>query len=362
MKLLEIVGALEKIAPPELAEPWDNVGLLAGDPSRHISRIFLTIDCTAEVLEEAIGQKCQLIVAYHPPLLKPINRFSRGNILFDAISSGIAIYSPHTALDVAEGGTNDMLADAIGLRDRRPIRAGIPKASDYKLVVFVPADAIDRVSAAIFDAGAGRIGHYSRCSFQIPGTGTFFGGEQSNPAVGQRGQLETVQEIRLETIVPIEKIEAVLSAMRDAHPYEAPAFDLNVLARPPRPLGQGRIGNLEPISRAELIARVKKNLGIERLLIAGPGDGQVSRAAVCAGSCGEFLSEAMRAGAELFLTGEIRHHDAVAAAPAGMTILCTLHSNSERAVLPRLRDRLRETPGMPDIVISTRDRDPFTII
>ncbi len=361
MQLSRILEALEKIAPTRFAEAWDNVGLLAGDPQQEIGRALLTIDYTEGVAREAKLTKCDLIIAYHPPLFHAIKRITAGSLIFDAVRRGVAIYSPHTALDVADGGTNDMLADAIGMENRQPLRIIQPKATQYKLVTFVPEKDVEDVGRALFAAGAGRIGQYSSCSFRSPGTGTFFGEEGTNPAVGQSGKLERADEIRLETVVPISKIDAVIRALRESHPYEEPAFDLNQLAAPPEAIGQGRIGTISSGSRAEVIDRVKRELNLSRVLVAGPTDGKVERAAVCAGACHEFLADAIAQKADLFLTGELHHHDALEAARNGMTIVCTLHSNSERAVLPRLKARLfKEIPDL-HVMISEMDADPFTI-
>jgi hypothetical protein len=163
----------------------------------------------------------------------------------------------------------------------------------------------------LFDAGAGRIGNYTRCSFQSPGTGTFFGEAGTNPAMGQPGRLERAAEVKVETVMPIARMAEVLVALRKAHPYEEPAFDLVQLAAPPEKLGQGRIGNLPPTPIARVIERIKRELGLERLLIAGPMEGDVSRAACCAGACGDMLNDAIRQEAHLYLTGEMRHHDAI---------------------------------------------------
>lgn len=364
MTLQTLIDAMETIAPTRHAESWDNVGLLAGDPKQVVRGAMLCIDYTPEVACESAGANCDVIVAYHPPIFDPLKRVVAGSLVFDAIRRGVAIYSPHTALDVAEGGTNDMLADAIGLPApaREPLRLAQTKASQYKLVTFVPEKDVERVSAALFDAGAGRIGKYSACSFRSPGTGTFFGEEGTNPAVGESGRLERADEIRIETVVPIAKIDIVIRAMRAAHPYEEPAFDLQQLAAPPEGLGLGRIGDFDaPVERAELIERVKRELELPHLLLAGSIEGNAKRAAVCAGACGDLLDDAIAQHADVYLTGEIKHHDALKAIRAGMTVICTLHSNSERAVLKRVKARLEAAcPGLP-VALSRMDRDPFAI-
>lgn len=362
MQLLNVIDALEQIAPTRYAESWDNVGLLAGDPSQDVSQAILAIDYTDDVAAERESLGCNLVIAYHPPIFSAIKRLTAGHVVFDAIRRGVAIYSPHTALDVAEGGTNDVLCDVLGVSRRSPLKLSETKATQYKLVTFVPEEALDRVSRALFDAGAGRIGKYSACSFRNPGTGTFFGEEGTNPAIGQSGRLEQAPEVRIETVVPIAKVVAVVEALRKSHPYEEPAFDLNQLAAAPEGIGIGRVGEFDaPVDRGELFARIKRGLELDHLLIAGPTEGSVQRIATCAGACGDLLDDAIAQNAGLYLTGEMRHHDAIKAARAGLTVVCTLHSNSERATLRRLKQRLESAlPGLA-CHLSRSDCDPFQI-
>jgi dinuclear metal center YbgI/SA1388 family protein len=354
---------MEQIAPTRYAEEWDNVGLLAGDPQQAVSKALLTIDYTPAVADEARQSRCEAVIAYHPPIFKALKRIDAGSVIHDAIRRGVAIYSPHTALDVAEGGTNDVLADVLPLTDRRPLRRSKSSAAQLKLVTFVPTEQVAAVSTALFAAGAGHIGKYSSCGFRSPGTGTFFGEAGTNPTVGASGRLEETPEVRLETVVPQERVEAVLAALRASHPYEEPAFDLNQLAAPPENIGQGRIGFLQqPTDRREIFERIKRDLQLDHLLIAGPTEGKIETAAVCAGACGEFLSDAIAGGAQLYLTGEMRHHDALRAASAGVTVVCTLHSNSERLALKRLVQRLAAALPALECLLSRSDRDPFSVV
>jgi dinuclear metal center YbgI/SA1388 family protein len=366
MKLRDFVSAMEQIAPTRYAESWDNVGLLVGDPEQPVNRAMLMIDYTSAVAIEAQEANCDAIVAYHPPMFDAVKRItstSSSSLIFDAIRRGVAIYSPHTALDVADGGTNDLLADVLMLNDRAPLKLAETKATTCKLVTFVPAEHVEKVSEALFAAGAGRIGKYSSCSFRSPGTGTFFGEAGTKPAVGQAGRLERADEIRIETVVPIDRIEQVIRALKQAHPYEAPAFDLNQLAAPPEGMGTGRVGKLPgDVTGDMLINRIKRELAIDRVLVAGDITRLVKRAAVCAGACGNLLDDAIAQRCDFYLTGEMRHHDAIKAAAAGMIVVCTLHSNSERAALKRLRDRLIQAlPGL-HVQLSQQDRDPFVIL
>lgn len=362
MQLHQLIDAMERIAPTRSAEPWDNVGLLIGDPQQPVSKVMLTIDYTRAVADEAAAAGCQAVIAYHPVIFDPLKRITSGSVVYDALRRGIAIYSPHTALDVAEGGTNDMLADAIALTDRHPLKPSEPRDREFKLVTFVPEEHLEKVSNALFAAGCGRIGQYTHCSFRSPGTGTFFGEAGTNPTVGQAGQLEKADEIRVETVVPIGQLPEALQALRQSHPYETPAFDLVRLAAPPEGHGIGRIGKIPGEATAEmLINLLKRELAIDRLLIAGPTDRLVRRAAVCAGACGKLLDQAIAQQVDLYITGEMRHHDALRAVQSGMTVVCTLHSNSERKVLDRLADRLGK--DLPDLhfQVSQADRDPFAI-
>ncbi len=365
MQLAEITRHLEQIAPLSYAESWDNVGLLVGDPKQEIKRGILCIDYTPEVAKEAESNGCDLVIAYHPPIFKGLSKVVASGasaLVFDAIRRGVAIYSPHTALDVADGGTNDVLADIVKLVDRQALRLSTPKQTEVKIVTFVPEKDVEVVANAIFKSGAGVIGDYSSCSFRTAGTGTFLGSEKSNPAVGQAGKFESVAEIKLESIAPINRLPTIVAALRAAHPYEEPAMDIVQLVSPPNGAGIGRIGRFDqPTDRQEIISALKNALNLDQLLIAGPNEGKASTAAICAGAGGDFLPDALAQNADIYITGELRHHDAIAAAREGMTVICTLHSNSERITLTKLSERLSSLMPQVQWKLSQADRDPFVI-
>jgi len=372
MKVSDVVAALETLAPPQLAAEWDNVGLLIGDGSAAVKRLLLCIDLTEDVLAEALRQRAGMVMAYHPVIFKPVSRITADDapIAWASARAGVAVYSAHTALDAAPGGTNDVLADVLGLTNRRPLQRSV-LGGRCKIVAFVPPEELSAVAEAAFAAGAGRIGNYYDCAFFVHGIGAFCGGEGARPSVGAVGRHEVVEELRLEVIAPKAGAARVAEAMRAAHSYEQPAIDVYPLDDCPAGCGLGRIGSLpRPVTAGTLIGRIKKATGLKKLLVAagrrrppaGKGSRAVRLAACCAGSCGQLWREAADAGAKLYLTGEIRHHDALAAAAKGMTVVCLGHSNSERLAMPALSKRLRRAcPGL-NVVVSKRDVDPFEIV
>ncbi len=363
----DLAEAMEAIAPTRLAEPWDNVGLLLGDPEADLAGgVLLTIDLTPAVLQEAKASRVAAVVAYHPPIFKGMKSVLAGSvdsgIVYEAARSGLALYSPHTALDVAPGGTNDVLADCIYLTDRTPLKPASPGEGEHKLVTFIPTDKADAVVDAVFAAGAGHVGDYKEASFQSSGVGTFHGTDGTNPQYGQAGRRERVDELRVELLVPKGREAAVIAALKEAHPYEEVAFDLLRRAEVNDGVGLGRIGDFEePVPRKVLIGRLRREIGIDHVLVAGPQSDEVQRVAVCAGSCGgEMLDLAAARGAELYVTGELRHHDALRAARLGMTAVCVLHSNSERCVLDRVAKTLAKELDV-SVQVSEEDTDPFRI-
>ncbi len=366
MNVEQTIEALRRLADEALAEPWDRVGLHVGDPQWPIDAVLLCIDLTPAVLEEAHARQASLIVAYHPPIFQPLTGLTalepKQKLILDAAMAKRAIYSPHTALDAAVGGVNDWLCDGIGRGNRWPIRTARDKAAQYKLVSFVPVEDADRVREALSDAGAGCIGDYSQCSFNLAGEGTFLGGESTDPHIGQRGQLERVQELRIEMVVPEPLLSRVLAAHREAHPYEEPAYDLyrvEAIAGDGR-AGQGRVLELEQPQPVEAVAgQLRRHLGVDSIDIASPADaGPVRRIGVCAGAGGSLLGEA--GGVDAFITGEMRHHEVLDAVARGVTVILTGHTETERPYLPTYADRIREALPQPlEILISEADRSPL---
>lgn len=365
MKIKDIAAKVEEIIPLKLAQEWDNVGLLIGDPQKDVKNILLTIDVTHDVVAEAKKLKTDLIIAYHPVVwdgLKKITADGPTGVVYDLIRSGIAVFSIHTALDSAVGGVNDGLAEIVGIVNGEPIGDYVsnPAGDNYKLVVFVPLKSMAKVSNAIFAAGAGAIGNYSHCGFGTEGTGTFLPHEGAKPAIGKRGKLEKVEEIRLETIVPAGKLNDVVAAMKKAHSYEMPAFDVFKLHDTELPFGLGRIGELaKPVRIPQIIKRIKKVTGAKAIGLVGDQDRLVRRAAVCAGTCGRIINSVIAAKTDLYLTGELKHHQAMAAQEAGLSCICLSHTVSERFILKKFARLLQKQLKTITINISKKDADPF---
>lgn len=377
MHISDLVQALEAIAPSRMAEEWDNVGLIVGSESWDLAGpVLLTIDLNERVATEAERRKCAAVVAYHPPLFQSVKRIVDGpgssasqRVVLRMARSGVAVYSPHTALDAAAGGVTDWLADGLvgnGTADRRAIRPLALREStqELKLVTFVPQDAIDRVRAGLATAGAGIIGNYAQCSFAVQGTGTFHGNEASDPAIGKRGTLESVPEVRLEMVCSRRNLAIAVTTLRQFHPYEEPPLDVYPLeAKPDRSVGVGRRLMLDhPVPLGELAARLKRHIGGGTVHI-GAVQRDMNALVSCIGvvpGAGESVAAAARAdGCEVFVTGEMRHHDICAATASGMAVILGGHTATERGYLPTLQRRLSERLKGCVVVVSEEDTDPL---
>jgi dinuclear metal center YbgI/SA1388 family protein len=360
----DFAAYLERFAPCASAAEWDNVGLLLGDPTALVERVMTCLTITPDVVEEAVRERVNLIVSHHPVLFRGAKKLTAttpdGKVVLPLVRAGIAVYSPHTAFDNCRGGINDSLCAALGVRDAVPLRPR-EAARQCKLVVFVPDSDLAKVSDAVFAAGAGTIGNYNECSFRLAGKGTFFGTDSASPAVGQKGRREDVDEWRLEVVVPDRLVAPVVAAMRKAHSYEEPAFDVYPL-RPGTGGGEGRVGNLaEPTTLGELANRAKRELKAASVQVVGDLSRSVRKVAVACGAAGEYLVDSIRSNADVFLTGELRFHDAVAARDAGIGVILPGHYATERPAVELLAARLgAEWPGV--VVWPSRvERDPLGI-
>jgi dinuclear metal center YbgI/SA1388 family protein len=361
-----VIEYLEHLAPLELAADWDNVGLLLGDRGRQVERIMTCLTVTPESAAEAIEKNAQLIVTHHPILFRAVKRLTdataEGRTVLNLIRAGVAVYSPHTAFDNTRDGINETLARRLGLQDVAALRQRDGRRQ-YKVVVFVPEADLSRVADAMFAAGAGNIGQYSQCSFRLAGIGTFFGSESANPTVGQKGRREEVPEWRLEAVCPEGRTAAVIAALRRAHSYEEPAYDVYPLKPNPAPLGEGRIGRLRPSKTLGELAHLAKTcLNSHLVQIVGAPERVVECVAIVCGAGGEFLADALRARADAFLTGELRFHDYLTAQAADLALVLPGHYASERFGVEELAGRLQSQWPELHVWTSECEHDPARAI
>lgn len=357
------IAALDELFPPSWAEAWDNVGLQVGDRSSPAPRVLVALDPTTEVVREAVERGCGLIVTHHPLLFRPRSSLDLGDPVSrttaEAIRAEVAIVACHTNADVAMPGVSDALAEALGI-EVTGVLQGTGAGGRAKLVTFVPPESTAKVLDAVAAAGAGVIGEYTHCSFRVSGTGSFLPSEAAHPAIGRRGELNQVEEDRLEVVVPRERLGAVIEALLEAHPYDEVAYDAYALAGPTG-LGLGRVGRLPaPITAGDLALATERELGA-RPRMAGAPQRPVELVAVCGGSGASLIPDALRAGVHAFVTGDVKHHDAQDAAAAGLVVIDAGHHATEWPFVPRLAERLAEAAATlgGDVIVSDVDTDPF---
>jgi dinuclear metal center YbgI/SA1388 family protein len=358
----EVLAAIDRLAPFRLAESWDNVGLLLGDGAWPVRRVLVSLDVGDAVIEEAERVGAELLLAHHPLIFKDIDRVNDetrvGRTALRLLAARRAVVAAHTNLDGAAGGLCDMVAGMAGLEDLRPLRAEL-ETKHYKVVVFVPAESVGAVRSAAFDAGAGHIGHYAECSFEVTGSGTFRPGQEARPAVGEVGRRNTVPEVRLELLVPDARLGAVTAAIGRAHPYEQPAIDVYPLHGHLLSAGIGRVGNLPaPLTAAALAAKVKAALGGVPLALAGDPARMVDRVAVVTGGGSGTVELVLESGCQAFITGELKMHETQDLAAAGIAVILGGHYATERMPLNAWAPRLAaELPGV-DVRLSEVECDP----
>lgn len=338
----EFVQWFEELIPPAFQESYDNSGLQVGDLSAEITSVLLTVDVTPAVMEEAAAAGCNLVVSHHPLIFKPLRHLVYGNdaqqSVAAAIRKDIAVYSAHTSLDNSAGGVSHILAEKIGLQDIRVLAPLEGRLS--KIVTFVPHEHAVAVRDALFAAGAGVTGNYDRCSFNVTGEGTFRAGQGAEPFAGEVGRDHTEPEVRIEVVVPSYIIGKCVRALLDAHPYEEVAYDIIALQNGFN--GAGAIGRLPvPLPGEELLERLKQLTGIPAIRYSGDLQRSLSTVALCGGSGSEYLGAAARAGADAFLTADIKYHT-FAEAPQTMLVADIGHYESEKFSLELLHNLIQK--------------------
>lgn len=364
----DVLAALEQRYPRALAADWDNVGLQVGDPVAAVTSILWAVDATDEVLDEAAQQGADLIITHHPLLFRPLNSVTpqtrSGRRVLRLASEGRALISVHTNADAAVPGVSDALASIMGLQNLRPLRAHGARGVD-KLTYFVPRENHETVLHAVLSAGAGSIGAYDWCAFTSEGTGQFRPLAGANPTIGTIGSVEYVAEYRVEVVMDAERRDQVVAALIAAHPYEEVAYDVVATYARASDTGIGRVGTVTPTRVGDLAARLSAALPATArgLLLAGDPDAHVTTVAVCGGAGDDLLADARAAGAEVYVTSDLRHHVAQDhLADGGGALMDIPHWAAEWLWLPIAAQDLATdlAPHEIPMTVSTRVTDPWT--
>ena len=364
----DIVKIMETIAPSELAEEWDNIGLMAGKLDWPVSSIRVALDPTIDVVENS--KEFDLVVTHHPLIFNPLKNvdFSSpiGSVIYAAALNKTAVFSAHTNLDSASGGVNDVLASRIGLENIDGLRVG-NRADKYKLVVFAPIDSEQNVLDAVFKTKAGRIGAYSCCTYRTIGKGTFKPDSEAKPYIGSVGEVSHVDELRIEVIVDGRNLKQTIRRINAAHPYETMAYDIYPLGDAGIRPGIGRVGELsKPMELCEFAAHIRDRLGLENVKVAGNPGLSVKKAAVCSGSGSSLMNSFFSSGAQVYITGDLRFHDAKSCLAKGLGLIDIGHFASEIIIVKDLAGRLAKAAADAgwDVVVDGYglEREPFTVI
>jgi dinuclear metal center YbgI/SA1388 family protein len=364
----EVIQVFEQFSPKAFAMEGDKIGLQVGALNKPVTKVMVALDVLEEVVDEAIEKGVQLIIAHHPPIFRPMGKITEdtasGRIITKLLKHDIAVYAAHTNLDVAKGGVNDLLAEALGLSNTQVL---VPTFEDklIKLAVYVPEEDAEKVREALGKAGAGAIGDYSHCSFSVNGTGRFLPGDSTHPHIGEQGHLEAVRETRIETIFPKSFEKQVISAMVKAHPYEEVAYDLYPLENKGEELGLGRIGTVDEMSLREFAEHVKKVFDVKAVRVVGNLEDKVKKVAVLGGDGNKYFSAAKFRGADVYITGDLYYHTAHDAWMAGLNMIDPGH-NVEKVmkagVAEIMKKRCQEKGYEVEFISSEVHTDPFVFI
>ncbi len=364
-KIKDITGKIEKLAPLETAMDWDNSGLQLGDPEKQVTSILIAVEPTEKVVLEALEKNCQLLIVHHPLIFQGVKSINlshpRGSLIARALNNDLAVYAAHTNLDQARGGLNDFLAEKLELKQVENLESALKQE---KLVVFVPRDFLNEVQEALFAAGAGNIGNYAEASFYTPGTGTFKPLAGSSPAVGQQDRREEVEEYRLEVIYQARDRSRIIESLKEAHPYEEPAYDIFALEQhrnEPQPARLGRLA--EPVSLEKFLQQVKQTLSPAVLRYSGSLTRRIKQVGLACGSGGDFLKEADSERIDLFLTGDVKYHELLEARERGLAVIDAGHFATEKIFRELLASYLAEyfPTRELEIIEASRDESPWQL-
>ncbi|OPJ57056.1 Nif3-like dinuclear metal center hexameric protein [Alkalithermobacter paradoxus] len=366
MLLKDIIKIFENKYPKNLAYDWDNIGLIIGDSQRDIRKILVALEATEEVVDEAIEKDVDLVITHHPFLFKGLKRVTKdtpkGNCIYKLIKNDIAVYSSHTNFDIAYDGLNDEICSMLELENIKILDK--TKADKmYKIVVYVPLSHEDKVREALGLSGAGHIGNYSNCTFNTKGIGTFMPLENTNPYIGSKGNLEKVQEVRIETICSENILSNVISKMIDAHPYEEVAYDIYELRNEGMKYGLGRIGDSKENMTLGVFAQyVKEKLDISDLRIVGSPNKEIKKVAVVSGSGSSMIHNAYSMKADVLITGDVKYHEAQEALELGICLIDAGHFGSEKIFVDIASRYLEANLKNVEIIRSDIYINPFVTI
>lgn len=357
-----IFKQIEKWAPKHLAYDWDNVGLQVGSHTDETKKVMVTLDVVEAVVDEAIANDVNLIIAHHPLLFKPLQQIDinsfKGKVLKKLIENNITVYAAHTNLDIAHGGVNDLLSDALQLQNTSHLVTTYEEKL-YKLIVYVPKTHADTLRQALGDNEFGFIGQYSHCSFNTEGTGTFMPREGTDPFIGVKNTIEFVDEMKIETLIKESEIECALQTVYKHHPYEEVAYDLYPLAQHGKQYGIGVIGTLKSETTLdELCEEVKKTFQLEAVRVTGTSDTVVGKIAVLGGSGEKFIQQAIQKGADVFITGDMTFHQAQDAYEMGLSVIDAGHY-IEEIMKHATKEYLEKECTTIDCIVSTVNTNPF---
>ncbi len=360
MKIKEILCCLNKIAPLYLQENYDNSGLIIGNADNEFAKALICLDCTEDILEEAINKKCNLIISHHPVIfngLKEINNNTNiGRVIIHAIKNDISIYAIHTNIDNHYNGLNNILSKKLGLKNCSILRPmdNILK----KIVTFCPVDHADKVRNALFNAGAGHIGNYDSCSYNIMGDGSFKALENAKPFVGEISKLHFEKEMRIETVFPAYLQDEILKALFISHPYEEVAYDIYSLDNGFKFAGAGMIGELETeVEPESYLKEIKKILNAGSIKHSKITKKKIKKVAICGGSGDFLIKDALNAKADIFITSEIKYHSFIDT-PNELIIVDAGHYETEQFIKELLYDILNKNFPNFAFLISELNSNP----
>ncbi|MEG9327977.1 Nif3-like dinuclear metal center hexameric protein [Salinimicrobium catena] len=361
MQIKEVIAALEELAPLNYAEDFDNVGLLTGSPEWEATGALVTLDTLEEVVDEAIEKNCNLIVSFHPIIFSGLKSLTGRNYVeravLKAIKNDIAIYAIHTALDNHFRGVNDRICEELNLVNRKIL---VPQQKTIKkLLTFVPKADADKVREALFSAGAGSIGNYDNCSFSLNGSGSFKGNEESNPVIGERGKIHFEEETQIGITFPKHLEKAVLKALFESHPYEEVAYEVTSLENVNQHIGIGMIGELEQeMDETDFLSLVKEKFGPGCIRHSALLQKKIKKVAVLGGSGSFAIDKAKSAGADIYLTADLKYHDFYKA--EGKLVLADIgHYESEQYTKNLLGSYLNKKFANFAVVLTHTDTNPI---